>query len=73
VAPPAPKPVLTLSGIVWGEEPAAVIEGLPGLERARVLHRGDQVAGVTLRTITPDQVILVGMDTSWALRVRQPW
>ena len=36
--PPAlPKPVLVLAGIVWGSEPLATIEGVPGNEGSTVL------------------------------------
>lgn len=79
-APPpdaAPKPALVLSGIVWdaapGAAPEAVIEGLPGIEGPRVMRVGDIVAGLTIRRIDPTRVVIVGMDTSWTLMMREPW
>lgn len=72
-APAAPKPVLLLTGIVWGATPQAVVEGLPGVDRPRVLRAGDVVAGVAIRRIEPDRVTVVGMDTVWVLTVRRPW
>ncbi len=68
-----PKPTLTLLGLVGGVEATAVIEGLPGVEGARVVRVGDVVSGVRVVRINADQVRLVGMDTVWVLRVREPW
>ena len=41
--PPAPKPVLTLVGVVWdkGRDPSALIDGLPGVDGPRPVRRGD--------------------------------
>jgi hypothetical protein len=68
-----PKPTLALLGLVAGAEATAVIEGLPGVEGARVVRVGDVVSGVRVVRISADQVRLVGMDTVWVLRVREPW
>jgi len=68
-----PKPVLTLLGLVAGAEPTAVIEGLLGVEGSRVVRVGDAVAGIKVQSIAGDHVRLVGMDTVWVLRVREPW
>ena len=73
LAPPSPKPALTLMGLVGGADPSAVIGGLPGTDAPRVLRVGDQVGGIRVRSITGDQVRLVGMDTTWVLRMRGPW
>lgn len=70
---PSPKPTLVLTGIVWGTSPVAVIEGLPGLNEARVLRSGDSVSGLVVRRIEHGRVTVVGMDTLWVLTVRQPW
>lgn len=69
----APKPVLLLVGIVAGAEPTAVIEGFPGVEGARVVRQGDEVAGLKVTRIGAAQVRLAGMDTVWVLHVREPW
>jgi hypothetical protein len=74
--PPAPapvRPVLILSGIVWGPVPEAVLEGLPGTDGPRVVRTGDVVARLTVRRIEPAEVVIVGMDTTWTLKVREPW
>jgi len=72
-APQAPKPVLALLGLVAGVQATAVIEGFPGVEGARVVRAGDVVSGIKVKEIVSDRVVLVGMDTTWVLRVREPW
>lgn len=72
-APRPPKPSLMLTGIAWGAEPEAVIEGLPGTDGPRVLHQGDAVARLRVKTIGRNRVVIVGMDTTWVLEVREPW
>jgi len=50
-----------------------VIEGFPGVESARVVRVGDVVAGLRVKQIGGDHVTIVGMDTTWTLKVREPW
>jgi type II secretory pathway component PulC len=72
-APPAdavPKPSLVLAGIVWGARPSAVIGGIPGSARARVVERGDTMAGLKVRRVERERVVITGYDTTWNLRVR---
>ena len=73
VAEVPPKPVLLLVGIVAGTEPTALIEGFPGIEGARVARLGDVVAGLRVQRIDATAVRVVGMDTVWVLKVREPW
>lgn len=73
VASNAPKPVLTLSGIVWSGDPTAVIQGLPGIEGSKVVRRGDVVAGLKVSRIDRERVWVTGLDTVWTLAVREPW
>jgi len=73
LAAPPPRPVLSLVGIVIGAVPSAVIEGLPGIEGSRVLRVGDVVAGLRVKQISNGRVVIAGMDTTWALEVREPW
>ena len=73
MAPAPPKPVLALVGIVAGEPPTAVIEGFPGVEGSRVVRVGDVIGGLRVRRIEANRVIVVGMDTTWTLAVREPW
>jgi len=75
-APPPdgpPKPQLTLTGVVWGDAPEAVIEGLPTAPGPRVVRVGDVVGGVTIKRIEVGLVIAAGFDTTWTLTVREPW
>jgi hypothetical protein len=73
--PPPPKPVLALVGIVWdsGRDPTALIEGLPGVEGPRPVRHGETIAGLRVRAIKPDRVLITGLDTTWTLTVREPW
>jgi len=73
--PPPPKPVLALVGIVWdsGRDPTALVEGLPGLEGPRPVRLGETIAGLRVKTIKPDRVVITGLDTTWALTVREQW
>ena len=73
VANAQPKPSLLLIGLVGGHEPTAVIEGFPGADAARVVRVGDVVAGLRVQSIGRAQVRIVGMDTTWVLKVREPW
>jgi hypothetical protein len=73
LAPPPPKPTLILVGVVKGTQPSAVIEGLPGVEGSRVVRVGDVVAGLQVKKITDGRVLIIGMDTTWVLEVREPW
>jgi hypothetical protein len=72
-APPPqgpPKPAPELVGIAWGAEPVALLDGVPGMEGSRIMHRGDTAGGLRLRRITPGEVVVTGFDTTWVLRVR---
>ena len=72
-APGPPKPSLTLVGLVAGHNATAVLEGLPGIEGSRVVRVGDVVSGLRVTRIEQDRVVIVGMDTTWVLKVREPW
>ncbi len=73
--PPAPKPALVLVGIVWdsGRDPTALVEGLPGADGPRPVRRDETIAGLRVKTIKPDRVVITGLDTTWTLTVREPW
>jgi hypothetical protein len=66
-------PVPLLTGILWGPEPSAILEGLPGMEGAALLRTGERLGPIQVRRITRDRVELAGLDTVWVLRVRAPW
>ena len=75
LAPPAAKPVLSLIGIVWdrGNDPTALVEGLPGVDGARPMRLGETVGGLRMKSIKVDRVVITGLDTTWTLAVREPW
>jgi len=73
LAPPPPRPTLSLVGVVNGASPSAIIEGFPGVDGFRVVRLGDTVAGLQVKAITNGRVVITGMDTTWVLRVREPW
>jgi len=73
LAPPPPRPTLSLVGVVDGVSPSAIVEGFPGVEGSRVVRVGDAVAGLQVKKISSGRVVIVGMDTTWVLEVRQPW
>ncbi len=73
VEPAPPKPTLAVTGIVWGPEPSAVVEGLPGQEGSRLVRVGERIGALRIRRIAPRQVTITGMDTTWVLEVRTPW
>ena len=68
-----PKPQLVLTGVVWGNEPEAVVEGLPTTSGPRVVRVGDAIGGVTIKRIEPARLVAAGFDTTWTLTVRVPW
>ena len=75
-APPVvPRPVLALVGIVWDRamNSTALLEGLPGADGPRAVRQGEIVRGLRVQTIAPDHVVIVGLDTVWTLRVKEPW
>ncbi len=68
--PRLPRPPLALAGIVFGAEPVALIDGLPGVEGSRVMRVGERVGDFVMRAIAADHVVIAGPDTTWTLRVR---
>ena len=72
---PPPKPTLVLVGIVWdgGRDPAALVEGLPGSDGPRSVHREDTIGGLRITGIVANHVMITGFDTTWSLTVREPW
>jgi hypothetical protein len=74
-APPrAARPPLLLQGVVghpgrW----EAVVAGIPGREGGIVVRVGDTLAGLRIRRIDHDTVIVVAADTIWRLTVKGAW
>lgn len=70
--PAPPRPVLVLTALAGGASPAAVVEGIPGVEGARVLRVSDTVSGLRLVAIRNGIAIISGLDTTWHLQLREP-
>lgn len=73
LAPPAPRPVLLLVGMIDGASPSGIVEGLPGVDGSRIVRAGDVIGGLTIKRVARGQVVITGMDTTWVLEVREPW
>jgi len=73
VSQPTPRPQLLLTGILWGANPTAVIEGLPGTDGPRLVRSGDVVNGIRVVRILRDRATIRGPDTTWNLSIREPW
>lgn len=71
--PRAPRPGLSVSGIIGGPPWSAVLEGIPGQQRSTVLHPGDTLGGLRIRAVRRDTVVITGLDTTWRLSVRRTW
>jgi len=67
-----PRPTLVLTALAGGRDPSAVLEGLPGVEGARVVRVGDTIGGVRIRSIRVGRVVVTGLDTLWSLMLREP-
>jgi hypothetical protein len=72
--PPAfpPRPRLLLRGILGGPPWDAVIEGIPGREGSVVARAGDKIAGLLIRSVHRDTVVVRGTDTTWRLTMERP-
>ena len=68
--PPRSRPSIVVTGVLLGGTPAAILEGLPGVEGSRLLSVGDRVGEIVVRTITGDRVVVANADTSWTLPLK---
>ncbi len=71
--PRPPRPAISLSGIVSAALPAAIVEGIPGVDGARLLVKGDTIGGLRIRRIGRTEVVVEGFDTTWVLTVKETW
>lgn len=69
--PPPPRIRPTLGGIVGGPPWKAVLANIPGREGGVIVATGDTVAGLTVRAVRRDEVIVKGVDTTWTLTTRR--
>jgi hypothetical protein len=76
VAPPQPKPPkpgLALAGVVGGPPWVALLDGVPGKSGSVLVHAGDTLAGLRVRSLGPNGITITGFDTTWKLTLKKPW
>ncbi|MBX6330548.1 MAG: hypothetical protein IRY91_01740, partial [Gemmatimonadaceae bacterium] len=72
--PPAPpKPALALAGLVGGPPWAALLDGVPGRDGTVLVHVGDTLGPLRVRSVSAAGVTISGMDTTWHLTLKRPW
>lgn len=71
--PAPPKPPLALSGMIGGPPWTGLLDGVPGHDQSVLVRAGDTLAGLHVRSVTKNRVVIVGLDTTWQLRVRDTW
>jgi hypothetical protein len=69
--PPPPRAPLTLAGVV-GPPWQALIEGMPGHAGAVVVRAGDRVEDLRILSVTREQAVVRGTDTTWRLTLKRP-
>jgi hypothetical protein len=78
VAPPPPPPkqphpLLTLSGILGGPPWDALLDGVPGHDGSTLVHQGDVIGTLKIRSVSRDSVVITGEDTTWRLGLKKVW
>lgn len=71
--PKPPKPALALAGIVGGPPWVALLDGVPGKNGSVLVHTGDTLAGLRIRSLGPSSITITGLDTTWKLTLKRPW
>ena len=71
--PKPPRPVLSVAGILGGPPWDALLDGIPGKDGSTMVHAGESIGGLTVRSITRDSVIVRGSDTTWRLALKRSW
>lgn len=72
VAPPPLRPTLTLKAIVGGPPWQAIVDGIPGQPQSTLVRAGSAFDKLVARSVTRDNVIIQGPDTTWVLGFRKP-
>lgn len=67
-----PKPHLELHGVLGGPPWEAILAGIPGRPNGIVVSTGEAIAGLRIRSIRHDAIIVTGADTTWHLRLGSP-
>lgn len=67
------KPSLALSGIIGGPPWIAILDGVPGHDQGVSVRAHDSIEGLQVRSVAPDHVVIVGLDSTWRFTVHRPW
>jgi hypothetical protein len=67
-----PKPRLVLRGLVGGPPWDAVLDGIPGRNGPVLVRVGDTLAGLVVRRMRHDTLVVHGADTTWKLTMARP-
>lgn len=71
--PAVERPRLSVTGLLWGDEPGAIVDGLPGVDGGRLVYKGQKIEGLTILRIERSRVVVKGQDTTWVLRMKDAW
>lgn len=71
--PKPPQPALSLAGILGGPPWEALVDGIPGREGSVLVRRGERFAGLMVRSVSRDTVVIAGQDTVWRLTLKKTW
>jgi hypothetical protein len=70
----ARRPQWTLTGVLLGDPPSAVFDGLPGPDGpVAVLGVGDEVDGFRIESISDSGVVVSLEGHTWTFTVTNPW
>jgi len=64
-SPEDAAPTWRLTGVLWGDPPLALLEGVPGHQGPGIFGIGDQVEGAIVTVIWPDSVLLRRGTHAW--------
>jgi len=67
---PAQRPTLALRAIVGGPPWQAVVDGIPGQPPGTIVRAGSTFDKLAITSVTRDQVVVRGADTTWTLVFR---
>jgi hypothetical protein len=51
----------------------ALLDGVPGKSGSVLVHAGDTLAGLRVRSLGPNGITITGFDTTWKLTLKKPW
>ena len=71
--PAAPRPVLSLTGVIGGPPWQGVVNGIPGTEGSVLVQVGSVVNGFTVKAVAESTAVIVGPDTTWTLTLKRGW